>query len=73
MKQIWVTEHEEELLRQAKEREENFNKMKRNGELFYIDMHGGDYKNPCDRCSNKPKPGEMKACWCTLGAPKIVI
>ena len=31
-----------------------------------------DASNPCDNCSNKPKPGEFKACWCTLATPKII-
>lgn len=27
--------------------------------------------DPCANCSNRPKDGEIKACFCTIGLPKI--
>lgn len=29
------------------------------------------FRSACDGCPDKPAPGEMKVCYCTLGTPQV--
>lgn len=61
-----MTDREFEEYKRNKEIQENYEKMKRDGQLFYIEVKPIKYnRDICEGCPNR-KPGQYTLCNCTL-------